>query len=416
MRLALIPFALSLAPIGLAQVAPDDLILSMWDGIPDVVIVRPGGAVVQSFASTSSPGRCQGATLTSNNEILTSRWNPAGGFTLFGIAGGEAEFDPPSLAFTGDTAVLGNGNLLVVDQSGHVDVFSPGGNHLFAIGAGLLDHPWGLFVDAQDTLWVGDKGVGQDLFRFQPDGTLMLSLELGVSPGDLLRSPDGTIWLMDEATGLIHQFALDGTLLFSIITPTGQYGAGLAMEADGTLVASGWNQGVLYRYGQDGTPLGSTVVAGTGGILSISIPGAAGGPIGENYCGPAVVNSSGQSGVISAYGSTLVNANMVELRAGQLALNQWGMFVNSESQGFVMPPGSQGNLCVSGAIGRYSGNLLNSGAAGEFVLQLDLTDTPTPNGSHAVTVGETWHFQAWFRDVNPGATSNFTDALSILFQ
>ncbi len=30
--------------------------------------------------------------------------------------------------------------------------------------------------------------------------------------------------------------------------------------------------------------------------------------------------------------------------------------------------------------------------------------------------GESWNFQAWFRDKNPGNTSNFTDGVSVLFQ
>ncbi len=58
----------------------------------------------------------------------------------------------------------------------------------------------------------------------------------------------------------------------------------------------------------------------------------------------------------------------------------------------------------------------NSGAAGEITIQVDLTQLPTPSGPHVVLAGETWNFQAWFRDANPGATSNFTDGLSILFQ
>ncbi|MCP3916270.1 MAG: hypothetical protein GY711_12005 [bacterium] len=29
--------------------------------------------------------------------------------------------------------------------------------------------------------------------------------------------------------------------------------------------------------------------------------------------------------------------------------------------------------------------------------------------------GETWNFQCWYRDNNPGPTSNFTDAVSVTF-
>lgn len=414
MRLSIL--ALCLAPAAAAQIADDDLILGVWNGIPDVVIARPNGDIQQSFTSSSAPGRCQGASLTLNNEILTSRWNPAGGFTLFGLAGGEAEFDPASLLYTGDTAVLHNGNLLVVDQGGHVDVFSPAGAHIFAMGLGVLDHPWGLCVDFDGTLWVGDTGVGPDLFHFAPDGSLLGTFELGISPGDIVRSPDGTLWVIDEFTSDIHQFALDGTALTSFATFTGQSASGLAMEADGTLISSVWDQPILYRFAQDGTPLGTTALAVTGGVVTIYIPGVQGGPIGDNYCGPSVLNSSGQSGVISAFGSLLVSANWVDLRASQLPASQWGMFLNSQSPGFVTPPGSQGNLCLSGAIGRYSASILNSGASGQFSLQLDLTAIPTPSGPHAVTVGETWYFQAWYRDHNPAATSNFTDGISFIFQ
>ena len=33
----------------------------------------------------------------------------------------------------------------------------------------------------------------------------------------------------------------------------------------------------------------------------------------------------------------------------------------------------------------------------------------------AILPGETWYFQAWFRDKNPAATSNFSDAIAIAF-
>lgn len=38
----------------------------------------------------------------------------------------------------------------------------------------------------------------------------------------------------------------------------------------------------------------------------------------------------------------------------------------------------------------------------------------TPTGSVSVLAGETWNWQAWFRDV--GGTSNFSDGVSIQFQ
>ena len=85
------------------------------------------------------------------------------------------------------------------------------------------------------------------------------------------------------------------------------------------------------------------------------------------------------------------------------------------TQAIVQPPGSQGTLCLGGAVGRYAKQVANTGTAGVLVLVLDLTDTPTPNGPVTVLAGETWNFQAWFRDKNPGTTSNFTNGVSVTF-
>ena len=138
--------------------------------------------------------------------------------------------------------------------------------------------------------------------------------------------------------------------------------------------------------------------------------------IGTNYCGPANLNSTGQSAVITATGSEIAQANLVTLSAAQLPQQQFGYFLNSQTQGFVpFAGGSQGNLCLGGAIGRHNDQIQNSGITGEFTIQVDLTMLPTPSGTHSVVAGETWNFQAWFRDNNPGPTSNFTDGVSILF-
>ena len=138
--------------------------------------------------------------------------------------------------------------------------------------------------------------------------------------------------------------------------------------------------------------------------------------LGTNYCGPAVLNSSGKSAVMDATGSNVVADNDLTLHALDLPTNKFGYFLVSETQGFVaQPPGSQGNLCLSGAIGRYALFVQNSGAAGEFSMQVDLTLLPKPLNV-PVLPGETWNWQAWFRDVNPTQTSNFTDGLSITFQ
>jgi plastocyanin len=137
--------------------------------------------------------------------------------------------------------------------------------------------------------------------------------------------------------------------------------------------------------------------------------------IGTNYCGPAVNNSSGGPGLIAASGSAQVVNNDFSLHATGLPTSQFGYFLASQSQGFVSGPGgSQGNLCLGSPVLRFVLQIKNSGAGGAFSASLDLTSFPAPYGG-AVIGGQTWNFSTWFRDNNPGQTSNFTDGLSVTF-
>jgi hypothetical protein len=133
----------------------------------------------------------------------------------------------------------------------------------------------------------------------------------------------------------------------------------------------------------------------------------------SNYCN-ANPNSTGLAGVITTNGDCDVVTNSTSLSATQLPPHQFGYFLNSRAPAAV--PVSQGILCVGGGqIGRYNNQVFNSGAAGAGSILLDLANTPTPNGTVAVLSGETWYFQCWFRDANPGPVSNFTDAVEVTF-
>ena len=142
--------------------------------------------------------------------------------------------------------------------------------------------------------------------------------------------------------------------------------------------------------------------------------------LGTSYCGPAVPNSSGASARIVASGSTNVAANMTILTSSDLPTFAFGFSLVSDTTAFIPGPGgSQGNLCITGALGRYvgPGQIMNSGATGSFSLQLDLAMTPQPTGFISIQAGQTWNFQTWFRDsVNGLSTSNFTDGVAITFQ
>ncbi len=156
----------------------------------------------------------------------------------------------------------------------------------------------------------------------------------------------------------------------------------------------------------------SMVVTGAGGNCN-------GVGIGMNYCTP-VVNSTGVAAAMSAVGSTTVSDNSVLLAGSDLPAFAFAFFITSQVQGFAMNPGgSSGNLCLGGSIGRYvgPGQIQQAGTGGTISLGIDLTQVPQPLGFVSVAAGETWNYQAWYRDSGPtGATSNFTDGLSVTFQ
>ncbi|HXR43447.1 MAG TPA: hypothetical protein VN759_01485, partial [Pseudolysinimonas sp.] len=140
-------------------------------------------------------------------------------------------------------------------------------------------------------------------------------------------------------------------------------------------------------------------------------------PIGTSYCS-ANLNSSGQTAAIAALGSTSVADDFLRVQTTHTAVDQLGLFMMSQNQGFVpFFNGSQGNLCVSAPIVRLTntpGSVSSSGPQGLLNLRVGLTTLPA---GLSILPGQTWHFQSWFRDnVGGNSTSNTSDAVSVTFQ
>jgi hypothetical protein len=146
--------------------------------------------------------------------------------------------------------------------------------------------------------------------------------------------------------------------------------------------------------------------------LQVEVPS---GSIGTNYCA-AANNSTGMPAAISAVGSNSASNNSLVLTCDSMPSSQFSYFICGQASGFIAGPGgSQGNLCILGQLGRFRSQIQNTGTAGSVSITVDLTSIPvTP--VVAVQPGDTWFFQAWYRDNNPTPTSNFSDGIKIDFQ
>ncbi|MEO0481975.1 MAG: hypothetical protein AAF196_21130 [Planctomycetota bacterium] len=164
--------------------------------------------------------------------------------------------------------------------------------------------------------------------------------------------------------------------------------------------------------------IGRNRSVGFAGTLTIR-EGSSSGSLGLPYCS-GVPNVTGQPGVLSAVGSASVLANDLTLVATGLPQPSIVLFIVSRNQGFSPTPGgSFGNLCLAGPIGRHrgSGQVQAVNAQGEASLSVDLGFLPQGLQGVPALSGETWNWQAFYRDRSGGSTgTNFTNGVSVLLE
>lgn len=221
-------------------------------------------------------------------------------------------------------------------------------------------------------------------------------------------------------TVLTYAMAPDSDALETLVSVPGSSGGQQAVAGD---FSGGFALGTTHANHVVTIAPGGTIEVQTdsdGGTDSINgiqiVPGVVvDGGLGQNYC-TAAVNSTGSAARMVASGSTSAAANDLTLSATQLPNNQFGLFLTSRTQSFVSGTGgsSNGNLCLGGQIGRIN-IVRNSGSVGSFSLTVDLGTLPQGGGTVAAMAGDTWNFQAWYRD-GVGLGSNFTDGLEITIQ
>lgn len=104
--------------------------------------------------------------------------------------------------------------------------------------------------------------------------------------------------------------------------------------------------------------------------------------------------------------------DLLTLIADCVPRNKLGYFLMGSGQNTFTPPGSAGHFCIGGGqIIRLLPSASNSMDLGTFSHSIGTTSLPIVG---QISAGQTWNFQAWFRD--RGSSSNMTDAISVTFQ
>ncbi|MCP3918997.1 MAG: hypothetical protein GY711_25920 [bacterium] len=167
----------------------------------------------------------------------------------------------------------------------------------------------------------------------------------------------------------------------------------------------------------DPVPLGSVGFPNMHVILDLECCPAGTPPI-VYICSPANPNSTGQPASLSYAGNRDLSQGPYTgvLTTTQLPPNQFGYYLASTTSQPPLPVGN-GNLCLGGDIARMVGagqpGVQNSGPSGSFMATINTAVIPTNNPPNVpILPGETWYFQAWYRD---GPPSNFSDVCCIPF-
>jgi len=156
--------------------------------------------------------------------------------------------------------------------------FDSSGKLLKSFGAGMFLFPHGLTVDKDGNIWVTDghgaEGKGQQVFKFSPDGKVLMTLgKAGVAgdgpdtfnmPSAVAIGPNGDIFIADghggNSNNRIVKFTKDG----KFIKTWGKKGTGpgefdlphcLAFDSKGRLFVGDRNNNRIQIFDQDGNYL-----------------------------------------------------------------------------------------------------------------------------------------------------------------
>lgn len=396
------------------------------DGIPLDLGTIPGGGFATFPRSTSSDGETivGQASLQQANIDHAFVWTEVSGMLDIHPPVGALSSSALHVSSDASTVVIEVGSVpasatrlfLWSQTGGHTEIPLPGINRLLRVvasedasviaAAALLVGGGG-----QALRWTSATGwVGVGPYQAMLESTVALSPDGGVVFG---REPTGP-YRWTEAGGYqvivpdpefrFTSGSTDGSVLYGYreVIPFQRYSAFRWTAATGFQdlpTLGGLLNSLDARFFPRRSPYVSadgsvaTAVSRTPSDLARAVRWDSSGGIGSKYCGPAAPNSVSAAGAsIELSGSNAVVLGSLELQASDLPRFTFGYFITSPTRAFTpFPGGSEGNLCVGGAIGRFngSGQVLPTGSDGRIQLVIDPALMPSPTGTVTPAFGET---------------------------
>jgi DNA-binding beta-propeller fold protein YncE len=157
-----------------------------------------------------------------------------------------------------------------------IEKFDAAGNLVFSFGKGMFNYPHGIYIDAEDNIWVSDgraknNGKGHTVLKFDNKGKLLMTLGTpGVpgtdathfnAPSDILVAPNGDIFVADGHGGDTNARIVKFDKTGKFIKTWGKKGAGpgdfdaphgLAMDSTGKLYVADRSNSRIQIFDQDG--------------------------------------------------------------------------------------------------------------------------------------------------------------------
>jgi hypothetical protein len=124
-------------------------------------------------------------------------------------------------------------------------------------------------------------------------------------------------------------------------------------------------------------------------------------------------NSSGAGAVLNGSGSSSIFSDDLVLTTTSMPANQFGIFFMGAQETAAPLPFHDGARCVGGTLFRFQQQVFHSGSSGSTTFGpgiVNFSCTTLGAAGCINAVGQTWHFQTWFRDPQSGPCGNGSNA------